>query len=897
MKYFKSLMVALSLGMTSPGYAALDVISGDTLRTGEAFYVGDTLVSKNGKYTMQIQPEGNLVVTTQGETVWETRTSSNSVGRLLVRGDGNVVLYDKNANTLWYTDTYKTGNKNRLVLTNWGSLDVVTKENKRVWSSSPANTLKAGDTLYGGQALVSKNGEYVLRMSEAGNLRLYAENRVLWRVVTKQPGSLLSMQTDGNLVLYNSNWQPEWSAQGTWGTGEKNRLVLTDLGDLQVYTSEGRKVWSAGSGLPNGWTKWLNSGYQGPGDDESIDRFDKFEVCENPTRIEARFAGYKTYTPGSGLDLFSRLEYFNAEQGLKCISGRPACQDFEVRFYCPKRENLVDAFPILEQGHAQNEEYSYKTQALKTSKRLDPPRFKTNAKVKRAKPNTDDFPVTESIARLGQGYDSLTDVYREECLDQSHPDFNAEIVPPTSAASSGLEYINTRKELYRQLSVNTNLGVDIGFEIKETEIELGVGYSSNILKDEYFEHGREVFVYKFQKPLRKYLLNTQPRPIKPEYSEGDGIHDPYLEAPDPHNGMDNSNENAKQNFHKECGDKFLGGAELGGRLFIVFHYDSKNYSESEGSGTRVGVQLAIEDILDIGTSQDEVGIHSSTLESANVKFDIYSYGGPAVTAVSYKDLHGIVEKYEAGLTLANAYAMEEEFRSYPMPAAFNDYAYYDIFPDIRDYLFNGQKWATVVNEYSARCATLDSYKEILGANFDNGFCQSEGLIPDLEIGLGNCVIPHNWEDCVHPVNATNVNHIPLLDRLGQEIKGFESTTVIGDYRNQTRSTPLFGGRQCTEFNKVDTSACLPSNCWENLPAGEDDFGVGQGFGIKRYDYHSPSKSGDYPSEFSITTHENKRCVRPKVKACTKRSGPSKAHLRFEAEIYGVCSVEKPFPLD
>jgi hypothetical protein len=55
----------------------------------------------------------------------------------------------------------------------------------------------------------------------------------------------LSMQTDGNLVLYSGQHHPLWSTR-TAGTGTHNYFQVQDDGNLVVHTATGHVLWAAG---------------------------------------------------------------------------------------------------------------------------------------------------------------------------------------------------------------------------------------------------------------------------------------------------------------------------------------------------------------------------------------------------------------------------------------------------------------------------------------------------------------------------------------------------------------------------------------------------------------------------------------------------------------------------
>lgn len=181
----------------------------------------------------------------------------------VMQGDGNFVVYNSANKAMWSTRTAGTGSNNRLVLQTDGNLVLYTSANKAVWNSGTVQS----NTLLLSEKLV---------MQTDGNLVLYSNNTALWSSWTghinipKNLSELTSgqtlyanqslvsvllsnyravMQTDGNLVVYTSANKAIWSS-GTAGTGSNNRLVLQTDGNLVVYTSANKPVWNAGSVQP-----------------------------------------------------------------------------------------------------------------------------------------------------------------------------------------------------------------------------------------------------------------------------------------------------------------------------------------------------------------------------------------------------------------------------------------------------------------------------------------------------------------------------------------------------------------------------------------------------------------------------------------------------------------------
>ena len=86
----------------------------DTLTGGQKLVRGESIASHNGAYTLTLQDDGNLVLASRGQALWDTSTNGQDVVRAEVQSDGNFVLYTADK-PVWHTDT--KGKKNvRLVL-------------------------------------------------------------------------------------------------------------------------------------------------------------------------------------------------------------------------------------------------------------------------------------------------------------------------------------------------------------------------------------------------------------------------------------------------------------------------------------------------------------------------------------------------------------------------------------------------------------------------------------------------------------------------------------------------------------------------------------------------------------------------------------------------------------
>ncbi len=163
-------------------------------------------------------------------------------------------VYNGSAQTL--TITNQAGE----VQTYYRSLQSAKNNAKSSHNSAPAaptasgnNTLNAGNTLFNGMQLTSRNGQYTLKMQSDGHLCIYKGSTFVWGTgVHGFQGGRLVMQADGNLVVYQSNvakWEskthPAYNAKFNDPNNKPVKLILTDDGNLVLYSASGQVVWRA----------------------------------------------------------------------------------------------------------------------------------------------------------------------------------------------------------------------------------------------------------------------------------------------------------------------------------------------------------------------------------------------------------------------------------------------------------------------------------------------------------------------------------------------------------------------------------------------------------------------------------------------------------------------------
>ena len=130
---------------------------------------------------------------------------------------------------------------------------------RRVTLSPPSSVLKAGQALLRGAVLWSPDGRFYATVQVDGNFVIYDTAVVddsgdyLAIFASSTAGSAavgLWMQTDGNLVLYDGQWNAIWST-GTRGSGA-TYAILQAGGDFLLYTARGQAVWDTFQNTPEG---------------------------------------------------------------------------------------------------------------------------------------------------------------------------------------------------------------------------------------------------------------------------------------------------------------------------------------------------------------------------------------------------------------------------------------------------------------------------------------------------------------------------------------------------------------------------------------------------------------------------------------------------------------------
>lgn len=233
-----SVLVAPNAGAT-PGTSRLEV--------GEQLQPGQYLSSPSGLLTLIMQGDGNLVLYAPGNQArWSSRTDGHPGAWAQFNGDGNFVVYGPGAVPLWnaFDDGGLPGGS-FLQIQDDGNLVQYTSTLGVTWYSGTfyfPSSIDAPGTLLPGQSLQSPNGQYRLTLQGDGNLVLYDVNdQWIWHTNTQGTAvNQLAIQADGNLVLYTPSGYV-WQA-GSYGN-QGGRFQVQDDGNVVYYSAAWTPLW------------------------------------------------------------------------------------------------------------------------------------------------------------------------------------------------------------------------------------------------------------------------------------------------------------------------------------------------------------------------------------------------------------------------------------------------------------------------------------------------------------------------------------------------------------------------------------------------------------------------------------------------------------------------------
>jgi hypothetical protein len=112
------------------------VIQPSRLQAGKTLRGGSWLTSPNGRYRLEMQASGDLVLTSGGHVLWSSHTARYPGAVATMQSDGNFVIYEHNR-AIWNSRTsrrHKSSAYYLLVEAN-GNVVVDTQTHKTIWET------------------------------------------------------------------------------------------------------------------------------------------------------------------------------------------------------------------------------------------------------------------------------------------------------------------------------------------------------------------------------------------------------------------------------------------------------------------------------------------------------------------------------------------------------------------------------------------------------------------------------------------------------------------------------------------------------------------------------------------------------------------------------------------
>lgn len=125
---------ASTTGSTRSRLTSPSVIS--ALPSGAALFDGQSLVSPNGRFSLDMQSDGNLVLYGTGLVLWDSGTAGDAPDYATMQGDGNFVIY-KAGKAVWSSGTDQLVKNQSFVLSvqNDGNVVIYSPTDKALWAS------------------------------------------------------------------------------------------------------------------------------------------------------------------------------------------------------------------------------------------------------------------------------------------------------------------------------------------------------------------------------------------------------------------------------------------------------------------------------------------------------------------------------------------------------------------------------------------------------------------------------------------------------------------------------------------------------------------------------------------------------------------------------------------
>lgn len=101
----------------------------------DRLYPGQSIDTADGRFHFIFQRDSNLVLYSPTRAVWSSVTAGKNAAYLALQSDGNLVLYDRNSQPVWYSGTSSSDLPLKLIIQQDGNMVLYASPNKPLWST------------------------------------------------------------------------------------------------------------------------------------------------------------------------------------------------------------------------------------------------------------------------------------------------------------------------------------------------------------------------------------------------------------------------------------------------------------------------------------------------------------------------------------------------------------------------------------------------------------------------------------------------------------------------------------------------------------------------------------------------------------------------------------------